>query len=76
MTTVKVQYAKTHLSALLNSVEQGDDVVISRGDRPIARLVKVDEPTERPLGFVRYALPESFWDELPDGELSAWEGRA
>ena len=36
MTTVKVQYAKTHLSALLAAVEKGDEVVIARGDHAVA----------------------------------------
>lgn len=32
--------AKTKLSALLDSVEKGEDIVISRNGHPIARLVK------------------------------------
>jgi prevent-host-death family protein len=31
--------AKTHLSALLDKVEQGEEVLITRHGRPIARLV-------------------------------------
>lgn len=27
----------------------------------------------RPLGFVRYSLPESFFDLLPEEELESWE---
>lgn len=27
----------------------------------------------RPLGFVRYFLPESFFDPLPEEELEGWE---
>ncbi|MDQ1173278.1 antitoxin (DNA-binding transcriptional repressor) of toxin-antitoxin stability system [Microbacterium testaceum] len=70
---VKVQYAKTHLSALIASVQRGEEVVIARGDTPAARLVAVEPPAERELGFVAYAIPESFSDPLPEGELSAWE---
>jgi prevent-host-death family protein len=73
MKAVKVQYAKTHLSALLASVEKGEEVVISRGDQPIARLVPLEESEERELGFLAYELPDSFFDELPDDELDAWE---
>jgi antitoxin (DNA-binding transcriptional repressor) of toxin-antitoxin stability system len=36
--TVKVAEAKTHLSELLTKVEAGEDVIISRGNTPIARL--------------------------------------
>lgn len=76
MDVVKVQYAKTHLSALLNEVERGREIVISRGDRPVARLVPLKEVEGRELGFVAYQVPESFFDPLPEEELAAWEGSA
>ena len=37
-TTVNVHEAKTHLSRLLEAVEAGEDVVIARAGKPIARL--------------------------------------
>ncbi len=76
MDAVKVQYAKTHLSALLCAVERGEEIVISRGDRPVARLVPLEQPQERELDFVAYQVPDSFFDPLPDDELAAWEGSA
>lgn len=76
MKQVKVQYAKTYLSALLSSVEHGEEVVIARGDQPVARLVPIEEPQDRVLGFVPYAIPDAFFEPLPDDELAAWEGRA
>jgi prevent-host-death family protein len=75
MKTVKVQYAKTHLSALLTAVERGEEVVIARGSEPVAKLVPIDSSRERELGFVSYAVPDSFSDQLSDDELDAWEGR-
>ena len=39
MRIVNVHQAKTHLSQLLQQVEQGQDVVIARSGVPIARLV-------------------------------------
>ncbi|MDO5617963.1 type II toxin-antitoxin system Phd/YefM family antitoxin [Kocuria sp.] len=73
MKTVKVQEAKTHLSALLADVERGESILIARGSRTIARLVPADSG-ERELGFGSYQLPETFFDDLPNDELSAWEG--
>jgi prevent-host-death family protein len=70
---VKVHEAKTRLSALLVAVEAGDEVVISRGDTPVARLVSVASRGSRELGFVGYRIPESFFAPLPDEELDAWE---
>lgn len=76
MKTVKVQDAKTHLSALLASVERGEEYVIARGDRPVARLVPLVDTDERELGFVPYQLPATFFDPLPGDELAAWEESA
>lgn len=70
---MKVQEAKTHLSALLAEVEQGTEITIARGNTPIARLVPVDTTREREMGFVSYRVPESFFEPLPDAELQAWE---
>lgn len=71
--TVKVQEAKTRLSAILAEVERGEEFVISRGDTPVARLIPVQESPERELGFVPYEIPDSFFEPLPDDELAAWE---
>ncbi|MDN5571993.1 MAG: type II toxin-antitoxin system Phd/YefM family antitoxin [Propionibacteriaceae bacterium] len=75
MGTVKVQHAKTHLSALLHAVEQGEEFVIARGDRPVARLVPVVQGARsRELGFLPIDLPDSFFAPLDTEELDAWEG--
>lgn len=71
---VKVQYAKTHLSALLAAVEQGEEFVIARGDHPAARLVPMEPQQSRELGFVAYSVPDEFLNALPEEELVAWEG--
>lgn len=74
MKQVKVQYAKTHLSALLAAVERGEEFVIARGDHPAARLVPMGPRESRELGFVAYSVPDEFLDDLPDDDLTAWEG--
>lgn len=75
MKRVKVQFAKTHLSALLAAVEGGEEFVIARGDLAVARLVPfADDVSPRPLGFVPLAIPDTFHDALPEAELEAWEG--
>lgn len=53
-------------------VEQGTTINIARGRQTVARLVPVGG--ERELGFGGYQLPDTFFDELPEEELSAWEG--
>lgn len=41
---VGIDEAKTHLSRLLREVENGDEVILERGGRPIARIMPVVEP--------------------------------
>jgi len=38
---VNIHEAKTHFSKLIERVEQGEEVVIARAGRPVARLVPV-----------------------------------
>lgn len=74
---VKVQEAKTLLSSLLRDVEAGGEVTIARGSTPVARLVPLEPRSgvdRRPMGFLRFRVPDSFFEELPDDELRAWEG--
>lgn len=47
MVEVNVHEAKTHLSRLLQRVEAGEEVLISRAGRPLARLVPVKAPRAR-----------------------------
>jgi antitoxin (DNA-binding transcriptional repressor) of toxin-antitoxin stability system len=44
--TVKVGEAKTHLSDLLAKVEAGEDVIIARGNDPIAKLSRIRRETD------------------------------
>ena len=72
---VNVQDAKTRLSELLARVERGDDIVIARGRRPIARLSSRGDAPKRELGFVAGGpIRVAFFEELPDDELRAWSG--
>lgn len=41
---VNIHDAKTNLSKLLQSVEQGEEIVIARGGRPVARIVAYKKP--------------------------------
>jgi prevent-host-death family protein len=47
---VNIHYAKTNLSRLLEAVGAGEEVVISRAGRPIAKIVPFVAPT-RTLGL-------------------------
>jgi prevent-host-death family protein len=73
---VNVQDAKARLSELLDRVERGEEIVIARRSRPVARLVAAHPPTERQLGFMPgISVPNTFFEALPPDEIALWEGR-
>ena len=71
--TVNVHEAKTHLSRLLEQVEEGQEVIIARAGVPVARLVSAKSRTPRKPGLLKGSVPDSFFDPLPEEELAAWE---
>ena len=76
MSTVNVHEAKTHLSRLLVRVEAGEEIVIARNGKPVARLVGHQSGAGvRRFGALRGRLTvdDSFFDPLPESELAAWE---
>ncbi len=75
MHQVTVHEAKTHLSRLLREIVEGEEVVITRSGRPVARLVPIEE--DRPVFGVdegRFVVPDDFDDPLDEGLLRAFEG--
>ncbi len=73
MTQVNVQEAKTRLSDLLLRTERGEDIVIARAGRPVARLVPVEQLPPRTFGVMRLVVPDDFDEPLGESELAAWE---
>jgi len=45
--TVNIHQAKTHLSRLVAEVEEGAEIVIARGGKPVARLLPFETPSPR-----------------------------
>ena len=75
MKSITVHKAKTTLSKLLADVENGEDVLILRGDQPAARLVRAGPPLgKRQFGALagQVAVTAAFFEPLPDEELTAW----
>ncbi|MSO91908.1 MAG: type II toxin-antitoxin system Phd/YefM family antitoxin [Rhodospirillales bacterium] len=76
--TVNVHEAKTHFSKLLERVRQGEDVVIAKAGKPVARLVPIDQrrPDRKP-GSARgkFIVHDSFDDPLPEDIQKYFEGR-
>jgi prevent-host-death family protein len=65
---VNVHEAKTHLSKLLERVALGEEVVIAKAGKPVAKLVAFcTEPKTRILGSAKgeFVVPDDFNDPLP-----------
>ena len=57
MKQVGIFEAKTHLSSLLDAVEQGDEITITRHGKPVAKLVQIkDELTADEIAARRQAI--------------------
>ncbi len=65
MHAMSLAHAKAHLSELLNTVESGEEVVITRHGRPVARVLPAS-PLKQPLPLQRLA-------ELRQ-QVPAWQG--
>ncbi len=77
MTTINIHEAKTHLSRLVDRAADGEDIVIARAGKPVARLTRIESPANsgprQPDMFPGFTVPDSFFEPLPEDELSAWE---
>ncbi len=75
MTQVSIHEAKTHLSRLLRRVACGEEIVIAKGDKPVARLVPFEIPGRRELGRDRgvFEIPDDFDAPLPEEILKEFE---
>jgi prevent-host-death family protein len=75
---VKMHEAKSSLSKLVAAVEAGEEVIISRGDKPVAKLVPIEVASKprRIPGRLKgqIALTDAFFEPLPEEELALWEG--
>ncbi len=73
MIVINIHEAKAKLSEYLDAVAGGETVVICKRNRPIAELRAVEQKrTEpRPLGRGAYtfAVPDSFFEPMPDDWL-------
>lgn len=78
MRTITVDEAQSELPQVLDEVEAGAEVIIARGEKPIARLVRIaDSPGRRPkVGQLRgapFQIPDAALAPLTPDELKEWD---
>jgi prevent-host-death family protein len=81
--TVNIHEAKTHLSKLLARVSAGEEIVIAKAGKPVAKLVPVEEKKgDRPIGMDKGKIwmapdfdetPEDFLDLFYNGPIQTNE---
>jgi antitoxin (DNA-binding transcriptional repressor) of toxin-antitoxin stability system len=73
MRTVNIDEAKTQLSKLIEAVENGEEIVITRASRPVARLTRLQAPAaRRQLGSLagQLSIPDDFDAPLAEDVLA------
>jgi antitoxin (DNA-binding transcriptional repressor) of toxin-antitoxin stability system len=74
---VTIHQAKTHLSRLLHQVEQGEEIVVCRGKKQVAKIVPSgsSRPPHRKVGqptSPRFDIPVDAFAPLGDEGLKQW----
>ena len=67
-----IHQAKTQLSRLVERAVHGEEIVIAKAGKPVAKLVAFDPKRERKPGLVKGRLTEAFFEPLPADEIEAW----
>lgn len=74
---ITIHAAKTRFSELIRRAEAGEEIIIARGDKPVAKLVPIAPAVapKRQFGSLKGAgkFDESFWDPLPDDFLGPFK---
>ncbi|MEW5744387.1 MAG: type II toxin-antitoxin system Phd/YefM family antitoxin [Nitrospirota bacterium] len=76
MTTVNMHDAKTHFSRLITRVESGEEIIIAKAGKPVARIVPLAggvKKREPGSARGRIVIDKSFFEPLPDEILNDFE---
>jgi prevent-host-death family protein len=77
MKVVNVHAAKTHLSQLIEQAAAGEEIVIAKAGKPVARLVPFAprrEPRQPGLMKGKIWIAEDFDEPLPEEIMAAFRG--
>jgi prevent-host-death family protein len=78
MRSINIHAAKTQLSRLVEAAAAGEEIIIAKAGKPVARLVPLAGPRQqRRLGILagKLQIPEDFDAPLPEEVVAAFEGR-
>lgn len=74
MPVIDIHAAQAQFASLLARVEAGEEVVIARRGKPVAKLVRCGHFGKRQFGALkgRISIDDRFFDPLPETDLAAW----
>ncbi len=77
MQTFNIHAAKTHLSRLVDEVAAGEEIIIAKAGKPVARLVPMTRPPKLQFGALagELTVSDDFDAPLPDDLLDMFEGK-
>jgi antitoxin (DNA-binding transcriptional repressor) of toxin-antitoxin stability system len=74
---VTVHAAKTNLSKLIEAALAGEEVIIAKGKKPVAKIVAIPQ-TQFTIGLLKGKIAgrgPDFFEPMDEDELVLWEGR-
>jgi prevent-host-death family protein len=73
---VNIHEAKTQMSKLIELAQSGEEFIIAKAGKPVARIVPLGK-VKRKLGILdgKIEVPDNFNEPLPDEVLAQFEGR-
>ncbi len=78
MATFNIHEAKTHFSKLVDTVMQGEEIVVAKAGKPAVKLVPIS-PRKPELRFGvlkgKIKIADDFDTPLPDDVLAGFQGR-
>ena len=77
--TVNLYHAKTHLSELVERAASGEEIIIAKAGKPMARLTPLPaaqaEPRKPGIWKGKVWIADDFDDPLPDDVLESFYGK-
>ena len=78
MIRINIHEAKTHLSAYLDRLAEGETIVLCKRNVPIAEIRALPTPpnSKRPIGLAkgRFEIPDRFFAPLPEDLIRSFHG--
>lgn len=74
---INIHEAKTQMSKLVDRAQSGEEFIIAKAGKPVARIVPLGK-IKRKLGILngKIQVPDDFNEPLPEEVLARFEGRS